>query len=63
VKPVALEELVMLLKQFGECCVYLDLVKEGLWVIHDRILFEGPFFGGSCSIITFIAWKAFVPTI
>jgi hypothetical protein len=42
-KPVVLEELVMLLKQFEEWCVYLALIKGGLWVFHDRILFRRTF--------------------
>jgi hypothetical protein len=49
-KPVLLEELAMFLKQCKEWCVYLALVKGGLWVFHDRILFEGTFFAGCCSV-------------
>jgi hypothetical protein len=49
-KPVLLEELAMFLKQCKEWCVYLALSKGGLWVFHDRILFEGPFFAGCCSV-------------
>jgi len=49
-KPVLLEELVMLLKLFQEWCVYLALVKGGLWVFHDRILYEGQFFAGCASV-------------
>jgi hypothetical protein len=49
-KPVLLEELAMLLQQFKEWCMYLALIKGGLWVFHDRILFEGPFFAGCCSV-------------
>ena len=49
-KPALLEELAMLLQQFKEWCVYLALIKGGLWVFHDRILFEGPFFAGCCSV-------------
>ena len=49
-KPVLLEELAMLLQQFKEWCVYLALIKGGLWVFHDRILFEGPFFAGCCTV-------------
>jgi len=49
-KPAVLEELVMFLKQCKEWSVYLALVKGGLWVFHDRILFEGSFFVGCCSI-------------
>jgi hypothetical protein len=49
-KPVLLEELVMFLKQCKEWSVYLALVKGGLFVFHDRILFEGPFFAGCRSV-------------
>lgn len=49
-KPTLLEELTMLLKQFEEWCVYLALVKGGLFIFHDRILFDGPFFAGCCSV-------------
>jgi hypothetical protein len=49
-KPALLEELTMLLNQFEEWCVYLALVKGGLFVFHDRILFEGTFFSGCCSV-------------
>lgn len=49
-KPVLLEESAMLLHQFKEWCVYLALIKGGLWVFHNRILFEGPFFAGCCSV-------------
>jgi hypothetical protein len=49
-KPVLLEELTMLLKQFEEWCVYLALIKGGLWIFHDRILFEGTFFSGCCFL-------------
>src|SRR5258708_40145517 len=48
-KPALLEELAMFLKQCKEWCVYLALVKGGLWVFHDRILFEGTFFAGCRS--------------
>jgi hypothetical protein len=50
VKPVALEEFGIFLKQFEEWCVYLALIKGGVWVFHDRILFEGSFFAGCGSI-------------
>jgi hypothetical protein len=50
IEPVVLEELIMLLKRFEEWCVYLALIKGGLWVFHDRILFEGSFFSGCCSV-------------
>jgi hypothetical protein len=49
-KPVLLEELAMLLKQFQEWCVYLALIRGELWVFHDRILFEGPLFVGCGSL-------------
>ncbi len=49
-KPVLLEELAMFLSQFTEWCVYLALIKGGLWVFHDRILFEGGFFSGCGSV-------------
>jgi len=48
-KPVLLEELAMFLKECKEWCVYLALIKGGLWVFHDRILFEGTFFAGCRS--------------
>jgi len=50
VKPALLEELAMYLKQCQAWCVYLALIKGGLWVFHDRILFEGTFFAGCCSV-------------
>jgi hypothetical protein len=49
-KPVLLEELAMLLTQFKEWCVYLALIKGGLWVFHDRILFEGSLFADCRSV-------------
>lgn len=52
-KPVILECLAMLLKQFGEWCVYLAIVKGGVWVFHDRILLEGSFFDGCRSVADF----------
>lgn len=50
VKPVLLEELAMFLKQCREWCVYLALIKGGLFIFHDRILYEGTFFSGCSSI-------------
>lgn len=50
VKPVLLEELAMFMVQLKEWCVYLALVKGGLWVFHDRILFEGDFFSDCRSV-------------
>lgn len=49
-KPVLLEELTMHLKQFKEWAVYLALVKGGLFVFHDLIMFEGAFFAGCNSL-------------
>ena len=49
-KPVLLEELALFLTQFKEWCVYLALVKGGMWVFHDRVLFEGDFFSGCRSV-------------
>lgn len=49
-KPALLEELAMSLHLCREWSVYLALVKGGLWVFYDRILFEGVFFAGCCSV-------------
>jgi hypothetical protein len=49
-KPAVLEELAMFLKPREEWSVYLALVRGGLWVFHDRILFEGVFFAGCRSV-------------
>jgi hypothetical protein len=49
-KPALLEELAMFLTQCKEWSVYLALIKGGLWVFHDRILFEGTFFAGCSSV-------------
>ena len=49
-KPALLEELAMFLKQCQEWCVYLALIKGGLFVFHDRILYEGSFFAGCRSV-------------
>jgi hypothetical protein len=49
-KPVLLEELAMFLKQCQEWCVYLALIKGGLFIFHDRILHEGTFFVGCSSV-------------
>lgn len=51
-KPPLLEELAMLLKpkRFQEWCVYLALIKGGLFVFHDRMLFEGNLFAGCTSV-------------
>jgi hypothetical protein len=50
VKAVLLDELLMLLAQLRAWSVYLALIKGGLWVFHDRILFEGHFFADCCSV-------------
>ncbi|HEY4052990.1 MAG TPA: hypothetical protein VGL74_04570 [Terriglobales bacterium] len=50
VKPVLLDELLMLLAQWRDWSVYLALIKGGLWVFDDRILFEGEFFMDCCSL-------------
>jgi len=50
IKPALLEELAMFLKQCQEWCVYLALVRGGLFIFHDRILYEGTFFAGCCSV-------------
>lgn len=49
-KPVLLEELAIFLKTCPEWCVYLALIKGGLFVFHDRILYEGTFFSGCSSV-------------
>jgi hypothetical protein len=50
VRPAVLHELLMLLATLREWSVYLALVKGGLWVFHDRILFEGTFFADCRSV-------------
>ena len=50
VKPALLEELSMFLKQCQEWCVYLALIKGGLFIFHDRILYEGTSFAACCSV-------------
>src|SRR5579871_125938 len=50
VKPVLLEELLMLVAQSRDWSVYLALIEGGLWVFHDRILFEGIFFANCSSV-------------
>lgn len=49
-KPVLFEELAMFLKQCREWCVYFALMKGGLFVFHDLILYEGTFFAGCKSV-------------
>jgi len=50
IKPVLLDELLMLLAQLGDWSVYMALIEGGLWVFNDRILYEGDFFAGCCSV-------------
>ena len=52
VKPTLLDELAMMLrvKQFEGWCIYMALVKGGLWVFADRMLYEGDFFKGCNSV-------------
>jgi hypothetical protein len=52
VKSALLDELQMMLMypQFEGWCVYLALVKGGLWVFRDRMLHEGDFFSGCASV-------------
>jgi hypothetical protein len=59
-RPVLLEELAMFLAQFKKWCVYLALVKGGVWVFHDRILFEGDFFSG-CSSANDLYYRCALP--
>jgi hypothetical protein len=50
VKPMLLHELLMLLAPLRDWSVYMALIKGGLWVFRDRILFEGNFFADCCSV-------------
>ena len=49
-KPALFEELATLLIQCREWCVYLAVIKGGLFIFHDRILYEGTFFAGCSSV-------------
>jgi hypothetical protein len=51
VKPLLLDELLMLLAPLRDWSVYLALIKGGLWVFRDRVLFEGNFFA-DCGSVT-----------
>lgn len=51
VKPMLLHELLLLLVPSPDWSAYLALIKGGLWVFGDRILFEGEFFAG-CESVT-----------
>jgi len=50
VKPMLLHELLMLLAPLRDWSVYMALIKGGLWIFRDRILFEGNFFADCCSV-------------
>jgi hypothetical protein len=45
-----LDDIVQMLLDWPEWCVYFALVKGGLTVFSNRILYEGPLFEGSTSI-------------
>ena len=49
-KPVLFEELAMFLKQCREWCVYFALIKGGLFIFHNLILYEGALFAGCASV-------------
>jgi hypothetical protein len=51
IKPLLLDELLMLLGPLPDWSVYLALIKGGLWVFRDRVLFEGSFFA-DCGSVT-----------
>lgn len=50
VKPTLLYELLTLLEPLRDWSVYLALIKGGLWIFTDRILFEGNLFLGCRSV-------------
>jgi hypothetical protein len=50
VKSPLLDELLMLLMPLRDWSVYLALIKGGLWVFRDRVLFEGNFFAECGSL-------------
>jgi len=50
IKPPLLHDLAITLSPFQEWCVYLALVRGGLTVFGNRILFEGSLFDGCCSV-------------
>lgn len=50
VKPPLLDELFMLLVPMRDWSVYVALTHGGLWVFHDRVLFEGKFFADCGSV-------------
>lgn len=60
IKPPLLHELMMLAVQFRAWFVYLALVRGGLTVFGDRILFEGNLFAG-CSSIDEIYRRCILP--
>ena len=50
VKSPLLDELAMHLAPLRDWSVYLALIKGGLWVFRDRVLFEGNFFADCDSV-------------
>src|SRR5215467_15372667 len=50
VTPPLLDELLMLLVPLRDWSVYLALIKGGLWVFRDMVLFEGNFFADCGSV-------------
>jgi hypothetical protein len=49
-KPPLFEELAMFLAEWRDWCVYFALIKGGLFVFHDLMLYEGAFFEGCASV-------------
>jgi hypothetical protein len=49
-KPALFEELAMFLTQCREWCVYFALIKGGLFIFHDLIMYEGTLFAGCSSV-------------
>lgn len=49
-KPALFEELAMFLTLCREWCVYFALIKGGLFIFHDLIMYEGTFFAGCKSV-------------
>jgi hypothetical protein len=50
VKSPLLDELLLLVIPLRDWSVYLDLIKGGLWVFRDRVLFEASFFADCGSV-------------
>jgi hypothetical protein len=49
-KPALFEELAMFLAQCREWCVYFALIKGGLFIFHNLVMYEGTFFAGCTSV-------------